>query len=47
MPTLDWLNREQAMQRAEAVAYRLLESVESHGDPNAGNLVIQATIWRR
>jgi adenine-specific DNA-methyltransferase len=41
MPTLDWLNREQAMQHAEAVPYRLLESVGSHGDPSAGNLLIQ------
>lgn len=41
MPTLDWLNREQAMQLADAVPYRLLESVGSHGDPNAGNLLIQ------
>lgn len=41
MPTLDWLDREQAMRRAESVPYRLLESVESHGDPNAGNLLIQ------
>lgn len=29
------------MQHAEAVPYRLLESVGSHGDPNAGNLLIQ------
>ena len=41
MPTLDWLNREQAMQRAEEVPYRLLEHVSSHGDPAAGNLLIQ------
>lgn len=41
MPTLEWLNREQATQHAEAVPYRLLESVGSYGDPNAGNLLIQ------
>ncbi|OGA44750.1 MAG: DNA methylase [Betaproteobacteria bacterium RIFCSPLOWO2_12_FULL_62_58] len=41
MPTLDWLDREQAMRRAEAVPYRLLEHVSSHGDSAAGNLLIQ------
>jgi adenine-specific DNA-methyltransferase len=40
MPTLDWLNREQAMRRAEGVPYRLLESVSSHGDAHACNLLI-------
>ena len=40
MPTLDWLDREQAMRRAERVPYRLLESVSTHGDPAAGNLLI-------
>ena len=42
MPTLDWLNREQAMRHADAVPYRLLESVDSYGDPNSGNLLIQS-----
>ncbi|MBI3917531.1 MAG: site-specific DNA-methyltransferase [Betaproteobacteria bacterium] len=41
MPTLDWLDRERAMRRAEEVPYRLLESVSRHGDPSAGNLLIQ------
>lgn len=41
MPTLDWLDREQAMRRADEVPYRLLEHVSSHGDPTAGNLLIQ------
>ncbi|HEX5083427.1 MAG TPA: site-specific DNA-methyltransferase [Blastocatellia bacterium] len=41
MPTLDWLDREQAMRRAEEVPYRLLEHVSTHGDPSAGNLLIQ------
>ena len=40
MPTLDWLDREQAMRCAESVPYRLLESVSSHGDAEAGNLLI-------
>jgi hypothetical protein len=35
MPTLDWLDREQAMRRADVVPYRLLEHVSSHGDPSA------------
>ena len=41
MPTLDWLNREQALAIADAVPYRLLEHISSHGDPAAGNLLIQ------
>lgn len=40
MPTLDWLDREQAMRRAESVPYRLLESVSSHGDAETANLLI-------
>jgi hypothetical protein len=35
MPTLDWLNREQALAIANAVLYRLLEHISSHGDPAA------------
>lgn len=41
MPTLDWLNREQAMRVADAVPYRMLEPVSAHGDPAAQNLLIQ------
>ncbi len=41
MPTLDWLNREQAMRVADAVPYRMLEPVSVHGDPTAQNLLIQ------
>jgi adenine-specific DNA-methyltransferase len=41
MPTLDWLNREQALGIADAVPYRLLEHISSHGDPAAENLLIQ------
>jgi adenine-specific DNA-methyltransferase len=40
MPTLDWLDRDRAMQVANAVPYRLLETVGSHGDPEAANLLI-------
>ena len=42
MPTLDWLNREQALAIADAVPYRLLEHLSSHGDPTAGNRLIQS-----
>jgi hypothetical protein len=41
MPTLDWLNRNEAMRIADAVPYRLLDHVSTHGDPAAGNLLIQ------
>lgn len=41
MPTLDWLNRDEALRIADAVPYRLLEHVSSHGDISAGNLLIQ------
>jgi len=41
MPTLDWLDREQAMRRADEVPYRLLKQISSHGNPVAGNLLIQ------
>ena len=41
MPTLDWLNRAAAFQTAARVPYRLLESVSTHGDGDARNLLIQ------
>lgn len=41
MPTLDWLDRARAMQIADQVPYRLLDHVSTHGDPAAGNLLIQ------
>ena len=41
MPTLDWLNRNEAMRIADAVPYRLLDHVSTHGDPATGNLLIQ------
>ena len=41
MPTLDWLNRDEAMRVADAVPYRLRGHVSTHGDAAAGNLLIQ------
>ena len=41
MPTLDWLNRAEALKIVDAVPYRLLEHVSSHGDISQGNLLIQ------
>ena len=40
MPTLDWLDRERALRRAEQVPYRVLETVSAHGDSEATNLLI-------
>ena len=40
MPTLDWLNRDAALSRADQVPYRLLNHVSSHGT-GEGNLLIQ------
>ena len=40
MPTLDWLNRDAALSRADQVPYRLLNHVSSHGS-GEGNLLIQ------
>ena len=40
MPTLDWLNRDAALSRADKVPYRLLNHVSSHGT-GEGNLLIQ------
>jgi adenine-specific DNA-methyltransferase len=43
MPSLTWLTREDDLKRANAVPYRLLEAdpALSHGDPAAGNMLIQ------
>lgn len=43
MPTLTWLSRDDDLKRAAAVPYRLLEAAPalSHGDPAAGNMLIQ------
>jgi hypothetical protein len=41
MPTLDWLNKAQALKTAAPVPYRLLEPQSVHGDPAAGNWLIQ------
>jgi len=41
MPTLDWLNRAEALTFAGQVPYRVLDHVETFGDPDNGNLLIQ------
>ncbi len=41
MPTLDWLNRADALTAADRVPYRVLEPVSEHGTPGADNLLIQ------
>lgn len=41
MPTLDWLNKAQALKAAAQVPYRLLEPQSVHGDPAADNWLIQ------
>lgn len=41
MPTLDWLNRQDAFTTAARVPYRLLEPISTHGNAAAGNLLIQ------
>ena len=41
MPTLDWLNRQDAFTTAARVPYRLLEPTSLHGDASTGNLLIQ------
>lgn len=41
MPTLDWLNRAEALTAADRVPYRVLEPVSEHGDGNPDNLLIQ------
>ncbi len=41
MPTLDWLNRDAAFRTADAVPYRLIETVSTHGDGDARNLLLQ------
>ena len=40
MPTIDWLNRDAALSKADQVPYRLLNHVSTHGD-GGGNLLIQ------
>ena len=39
MPTLDWLNRQDAFTTSARVPYRLLEPVSMHGDPATANLL--------
>src|SRR3989338_2086578 len=41
MPTLDWLNRAEALTLSDKVPYRVLDPVSEHGDGNAENLLIQ------
>lgn len=41
MPTLDWLNRAEALTIADKVPYCVLEPVSEHGEDNAENLLIQ------
>jgi len=43
MPSLTWLTRDEDLKRAGTVPYRLLEAdpALSHGDPAAGNMLIQ------
>jgi len=41
MPTLDWLNRAEALTSSDKVPYRVLEPVSVHGDGSADNLLIQ------
>lgn len=43
MPLLDWLNKDEAVRKAQTVPYRLLEPVPelSYGDPKTENMLIQ------
>ncbi len=41
MPTLTWLTREEDLKAAGRAPYRLLEPVETYGDPNTENMLIQ------
>lgn len=41
MPTLDWLDRTQALTAADRVPYRVLEPVSSHGNGDPENVLIQ------
>jgi adenine-specific DNA-methyltransferase len=41
MPTLDWLNRAEALTAADKVPYRVLDPVAEYGDGSADNLLIQ------
>lgn len=41
MPTLTWLTREEDLKAAGRAPYRLLELVETYGDPNTENMLIQ------
>lgn len=40
MPTLNWLQRDAAFRAAEAVPYRLLQPISTHGDGDARNWLV-------
>lgn len=40
MPTLNWLQRDAAFRTAEAVPYRLLQPISTHGDGDARNWLV-------
>ena len=44
MPTLDWLNKQDAIRVAQKVPYRLLETIPElcAGEPGSENMLIQA-----
>ena len=41
MPTLSWINDIQARQEASKVPFHLLEKIDSYGDPNSENILVQ------
>lgn len=41
MPTLSWINDTQARQEASKVPFHLLKKVQSYGDPNSENILVQ------
>lgn len=41
MPTLDWLNRAEALTATDRVPYRVLELVSEHGESGSENMLIQ------
>ena len=41
MPTLDWLNRAEALTSSDKVPYRIFDPVSEHGDGDTENLLIQ------
>ena len=41
MPTLDWTGKQQAVEQAKKVSYRLLNFDSTCGEKNSGNLIVQ------